>query len=164
MHVIFGELTGQHPLFSLAVYAPAIAGIIVVLSCGGFRGLRRYLSRLFLWRCSLSWYAFLLMGILLVYFASAWMKGSLWVGRSEFHSCLPTVIALALTAIKGSVEEFGWRGVALPHLQRKFAPVWAGLILGLIWGFWHLPAFLLRGTPQSAWSFAPFLPVPWRSA
>ncbi|MGB8622698.1 MAG: CPBP family glutamic-type intramembrane protease, partial [Paracoccaceae bacterium] len=46
---------------------------------------------------------------------------------------------------------------ALPLLQRRLAPVWAGLVLGLIWGVWHLPAFLLSGTPQSAWSFTPFL-------
>ncbi|MDO9508243.1 MAG: hypothetical protein Q7I97_02680 [Thermovirgaceae bacterium] len=38
----------------------------------------------------------------------------------------------------------------------KAAPIWAGLILGALWGFWHLPAFLLSGTPQSAWSFTPF--------
>jgi hypothetical protein len=25
-----------------------------------------------------------------------------------------------------------------------------------MWGFWHLPAFMLSGTPQSAWSFTPF--------
>lgn len=156
MQAIFGELTGQHPLFFLAVYAPAIAGIIVVLSCGGRGGLKRYLSRLFLWRCPPFWYAFLFIGVPLVYFVSAWMKGSLWTGRSEFHSCLSAVMALTLTAIKGPIEEFGWRGVVLPLLQRKFAPVWAGLILGLIWGFWHLPAFLLSGTPQSAWSFTPF--------
>lgn len=54
------------------------------------------------------------------------------------------------------MEEFGWRGLALPLLQQKFAPIWAGLILGVIWGFWHLPAFLLSGTPQSTWSFTPF--------
>jgi hypothetical protein len=58
--------------------------------------------------------------------------------------------------IKGPVEEFGWRGFALPLLQRRLAPIWAGLLIGLIWGFWHLPAFLLSGMPQSAWSFTPF--------
>jgi hypothetical protein len=56
----------------------------------------------------------------------------------------------------GPIEEFGWRGVALPLLQRKLSPFWAGLILGCIWGAWHIPAFLLSGTPQSAWSFGPY--------
>lgn len=65
-------------------------------------------------------------------------------------------MALVLTAIKGPIEEFGWPGLALPLLQRKFVPIWAGQVLGVIWGFWHLPAFLLSGTPQSAWSFTPF--------
>ncbi|WP_246514910.1 CPBP family intramembrane glutamic endopeptidase [Desulfonema limicola] len=64
--------------------------------------------------------------------------------------------ALLFSVIKGPIEEFGWRGLALPLLQRKFAPVWAGLILGAVWGVWHFPAFLLSGTQQSNWSFAPF--------
>ncbi len=46
--------------------------------------------------------------------------------------------------------------MALPLLQRKFAPLWAGLIIGVIWGLWHMPAFLLSGTQQSEWSFTAF--------
>ncbi|GGC59634.1 hypothetical protein GCM10011362_05030 [Marinobacter halophilus] len=37
-----------------------------------------------------------------------------------------------------------------------YLAVWAALIIGVIWGLWHTPAFLLSGTEQSAWSFLPF--------
>jgi len=153
---IFGELTGQHPLFYLAVYAPAIAAFIVVIYYGGLEGLRRYLSRLLLWRCTRIWYVFLIVGIPLVFVGGAALKGNLFTEPFPFSSFQSLFVALVLTAIKGPVEEFGWRGVILPLLQRKMAPIWAGLVLGVIWGFWHLPAFVLSGTPQSAWSFAPF--------
>jgi len=155
MRGLFGDLTGQHPLFFLAVYSPAIAGIFVVLRTSGPGGLKRFLSRLLLWRCSYSWCAFLIFGIPMVYFGSAFVKGTLLMGL-PVDSWETIVTALALTLIKGPVEELGWRGVALPLIQRKFSPARSGLLLGLVWGFWHLPAFLLSGTPQGSWSFAPF--------
>lgn len=153
---IFGELTGQHPLFFLAVYAPAIAAFVVIAHNAGMGGLRRYLGRLLLWRCPLPWYAFMIIGIPLIYIGGSALKGNLFVEPFPFSSFQSLILALVLTAIKGPIEEFGWRGLALPLLQRKFVPIWAGLILGVIWGFWHLPAFMLSGTPQSAWSFTPF--------
>jgi len=156
MSEMFGELTGQHPLFFLAVYAPAIAAFAVVTYRSGPHGLRRYLSRLLLWRCSVGWYAFLILGIPLVFCIGSAIKGNLFEEGLAFSSWRQLLLASALMMIKGPVEEFGWRGVALPLLQRRFAPIWAGLSVGLIWGFWHLPAFLLGGTPQSAWSFTPF--------
>lgn len=156
MTEIFGKLTGQHPLFFLCVYAPAIAAFIVIAYYGGCRGLKRFLSRLFLWRCSRAWYAFLIIVIPLIFYAGAAFKGNLFDALFPFPSLQSLCVALVFGAMKGPVEEFGWRGFALPLLQRKFAPIWAGLILGIIWGFWHLPAFLLSGTQQSEWSFAPF--------
>ncbi|NJR24171.1 MAG: CPBP family intramembrane metalloprotease [Richelia sp. CSU_2_1] len=156
MVATFGKLTGQHPLFFLAVWAPAIAAFIVITYNSRLEGLRRYLSRLLLWRCSPAWYAFLLIGIPLLFFSGSALKGNLFAEPFPVFSVQSLMVALVLTAIKGPIEEFGWRGLALPLLQRKFAPIWSGLILGVIWGFWHLPAFLLSGTPQSAWSFTPF--------
>jgi hypothetical protein len=156
MTALFGALTGQHPLFFLAVYAPAIAAFMLVLYYAGVDGLRRYLARLLLWRCSPAWYAFLIMGIPLLFFGGSAMKGNLFAEPFPFSSFQALGAAMLFMAIKGPVEEFGWRGLALPLLQRKLAPLWAGLILGVIWGMWHFPAFLLSGTPQSAWSFTPF--------
>lgn len=153
---LFGELTGQNPLFFLAVYAPAIAAFIVVTYYGGAGGFRSYLTRLLLWRCSWAWYAFLIFGIPMLFFGGSVLKGNLFSEPFPFPSFQTFVVALLFMAIKGPVEEFGWRGLALPLLQTKFNPFWAGLILGIIWGLWHFPAFLLSGTPQSTWTFTPF--------
>lgn len=153
---MFGQLTGNHPLFFLAVYAPAIAAFILVARNGGFSGLQRFLGRALLWRCSMAWYAFLIIGVPLIFIGGSAIRGNLLTEPFPFASFKALLVGLALSAIKGPIEEFGWRGLALPLLQRKFAPVWAGLILGVIWGLWHFPAFLLSGTQQSEWSFTAF--------
>ena len=44
----FGNLTGQHPLFFLCVYSPAIAAFIMVFHFSGLKGLRRFFSRFFI--------------------------------------------------------------------------------------------------------------------
>ena len=42
-------------------------------------------------------------------------------------------------------------------MQRRLAPLWSALIIGVVWAVsWHTPAFFLSGTKQSAWSFGPF--------
>lgn len=152
----FGQLTGNHPLFYLAVYAPAIASFVIVLYYGGLTGMRRFLGRVLLWRCSIGWYAFLIVGVALVFIVGSALNGNLFTEPFPFESYQAVFLALLLAAVKGPIEEFGWRGLALPLLQRKYAPVWAGLILGFVWGLWHLPAFLLSGTQQSEWSFTAF--------
>lgn len=39
-------------------------------------------------------------------------------------------------------EEPGWRGFALPRLEQQVGPLLGTLILGALWGLWHLPLFL----------------------
>lgn len=157
MSRMFGPITGQHPLFYLAVYAPAIAALLVVFHGEGAGGVRRLLARLLLWRASFGWYAFLFLGVPLVFYVAALWQGWRFGDPPHFASLSGWLVAALLMAIKGPVEELGWRGVALPLLQRRFTPFSAAILLGLIWGLWHLPAFLLGGTPQGAWSFLPFL-------
>jgi membrane protease YdiL (CAAX protease family) len=54
-------------------------------------------------------------------------------------------------------EEIGWRGYALPRLQKEWSPLASALILGIVWGLWHLPLFFITGTAQSFLALAPFM-------
>ena len=153
---LFGEISGQHPLFYLATYAPAIAALAIVVYKTRWAGTRRFLGRLLLWRAPMAWYAFLLLGIPLLFYAGALWKGLSPAELVPVSAVGAYLVALALHAIKGPVEEIGWRGFMLPLLQRKMSPLWAGLVIGVIWGIWHLPAFFLSGTEHSAWSFTDF--------
>lgn len=51
---------------------------------------------------------------------------------------------LLMTASYGMGEELGWRGFLLPRLQAPRSALTATLLLSLIWGLWHLPAFWFR--------------------
>jgi hypothetical protein len=54
-------------------------------------------------------------------------------------------------------EEYGWRGFALDPLQERFSALGASLVLGLIWGLWHLPLVFIEGTTQAAIPFHEFV-------
>jgi len=58
----------------------------------------------------------------------------------------------------GLFEETGWSGFALPHLQQKLNVSKSALLLGLIWGLWHLPVidFLGAASPHGRY-LLPFL-------
>ena len=153
---IFGPISGTNPLFILAVYSPGIAGVLLVWRHYGLAGLGRFFRRLTLWRMPPVWWLLLLVGIPAVKYLGAALGGHLSdpFPFSPWYDLLP---ALLVVLAIGPLEELGWRGVALPLLQRRFAPLGASLILGAVWGLWHFPAFLLSGTPQSAWSFGPYV-------
>lgn len=152
---IFGEIGLTNPLVILAIYSPGLTAILLVLLHGGLNGLASFFRRLTIWRAPLVWWLFLILGIPAIVYTGAAIKGTLGepFPFSPWYQALP---ALATALFLGPIEEFGWRGLALPLLQRKFCPFWAGLILGITWALWHIPSFLFSGMPQSAWSAGPY--------
>jgi membrane protease YdiL (CAAX protease family) len=152
---VFGEIGLSNPLVILAVYSPGFAGLFLVWRRDGLQGLGRFFRRLALWRAPTVWWLFLILGIPAVVYAGAAIKGTIGdlFPFSPWYQVLP---ALALALFLGPIEEFGWRGLALPLLQRRFAPFWSGLILGVIWAVWHIPSFLMSGMPQSSWAVGPY--------
>lgn len=56
---------------------------------------------------------------------------------------LPLLIINLTTGPLG--EELGWRGYALNEFQKKYNPLISSISIGIIWGFWHFPLWLLSG-------------------
>ncbi len=154
--ITFGEISGSHPVFFLATWSPAIAAFVVVFAYSGKAGLRAFLYRLLLWRCSLGWAAFIAVVVPLVFVMGSLIKGGSVLAPLPPEGFGLVVAVLFMMLLLGPVEELGWRGVMQPLLQRHMAPIWAGLIIGAIWGFWHLPAFFLSSTVYADWQFLPF--------
>jgi membrane protease YdiL (CAAX protease family) len=150
---MFGEISSSNPLYILAVYSPGFAGIFLVWRYYGLKGLSSFFRRLTLWRMPKVWWLFLLLGIPAIKYLGAALNGT--ISTFPFFPWYLVFPALVHYFFLGTLEEFGWRGVALPLLQRKMAPFWAGLIVGIFWAVWHTPAFLMSGTVYDNWSLVP---------
>ena len=152
---VFGPMGYTNPIFIVMVYSPGIVGLVLVWRHDGVAGLGRFFRRFALVRMSPTWWLVLLVGMPAVFYAGAAITGSLTdpFPFEPWSAVLPALLAMLFI---GPIEELGWRGVALPLLQRRLAPLWSSLLLGLVIAVWHTPSFLLSGTKQSAWDFWPF--------
>ena len=121
IEAIFGELTYTNPLFILAVYSPGFAGVWLIWRHYGLNGLGRYFRRLRLVRMPTGWWLLLVLGIPASFYLGTLMKGT-FGDPFPFSPWYGVIPMLAVALFIGPMEEFGWRGLALPLLQRRFAP------------------------------------------
>jgi len=134
---------------------PTLAAIIVTGATEGREGIGRLLRRYVLWRVGLRWYLIVLLGPpAIILLATIVLPGALASFRTlaPLHP-LPLLVSFPLVLIFGGAlfEEGGWRGFALPRLQRLHGPLVGTLILGILWACWHLPLFWIKvwGTPPT---------------
>ena len=154
---VFGALSVTNPLYLIMTWSPGLVGILLVVITTGVSGLSRFFGRLFSASVPLAWWAFALLALPALKINGALLNGTSITGLLHISPFMEILSMSVFMLFLGPVEEFGWRGVALPLMQRLTAPVWAGMIVGFVWAFWHLPAFFFGGTPQSAWAILPFL-------
>lgn len=132
-----GQSTGPNPL------GPFLAALIIAALVGGWREVKGLLARLIRARVGARWYAFVF-GLPLLLCAIAAALTVIVTGTSVALPTgaqwreLPDRFIFILLFI-GLGEEPGWRGFALPELQKKHSPIAASLILAPIWALWHLP-------------------------
>lgn len=53
------------------------------------------------------------------------------------------------------LKELGWTGFAMPRLRRRHSVLAARLLMGVLWGAWHLPMF--AGSADSSGEIPPAL-------
>jgi uncharacterized protein len=133
-----------------ALLGPAVAAFLVIAATAGRPGIADLLRRMLLWRVAWRWWlvAFSPVVFLGIAVVGSLMSGASLPGLAGFGlvSGLPdvgllAVFALVIVGVLG--EEIGWRGYALPHLQHRFSPLVASLILAALWALWHLPMFFV---------------------
>jgi membrane protease YdiL (CAAX protease family) len=105
------------------------------------------------WRVGLPWYALVLVGPGVTYGVALGVAGRLGVPLPAMDfSVLVIVSAVVSGLLAGLSEEFGWSGFAFPAVQARYGFIWAGIVVGLAVGLWHLPFFFVPGLPHfSAW-------------
>jgi uncharacterized protein len=149
-------------LFLAGGYGPSIAAIAVVSYVGGRNGLRNWLMRCLQWRVGWRWLAlafFLPLAVMALAAAAHVALGGTLAPSPAVGRVLMAAVNFVLVLLLGGPlgEEFGWRGYALPALQERYGWRVASLILGVVWGMWHLPLFYIADTVQSYIPFALFM-------
>jgi len=145
--VVSGE--ESEPLRIAGTFGPAIVAVLLTAWLQGKAGLRKLAEQMLHWRLPCRWYGFAFLLPPLVILASIWLAVLAGMPRPEFNDprqlylVIPAFAFVLVSSVLG--EEAGWRGFALPRMQAKWGALHASLILGLIWGIWHLPLFLIAG-------------------
>jgi uncharacterized protein len=136
----------------LIPFGPALAAAITAFLAGGKAELLQLLRQLARWRVAGRWYvAAAGLPCLLVTLATGLtVSGGApapELGPNPGWFMLLGTFAFTLVTV-GLFEELGWRGYALPLLQRDRPALSAALLLGLVWAAWHLPELLSDPTGQ----------------
>jgi membrane protease YdiL (CAAX protease family) len=144
--------SGGYVLNVIALSGPSITALILSGVLGG-GALRRLVDGFSISRASARWV------VVALVLPLAMIVVAIAVSVLAFGAPTP-VITIALVGVLAREfvrilflggplgEELGWRGFVLPRLQARHTAYRASLLLGLIWGLWHIPLYFVPGTGQ----------------
>lgn len=131
----------------LTVFTPSFLALVFTTIVKGRKGVYDLFIKQTIKKTSIKWLLLSLLGIPIL--ASFAILTDLNFDVSRFGlrttQLMPQMAVIVLIALG---EEYGWRGFLLPKLMNHFNLLYSSIILGLIWGFWHFPAYLIgTGVP-----------------
>lgn len=138
---------------SVATFGPTISALITHrISAGNWRFAR-------LWTTLPDLIIGISSGTLIVLiagFTAAFFMTESGINRWQWSSLIQILIFFGPNLLGGPLgEEAGWRGYALPRLQRRFDPVTSSVLLGFLWANWHLPLIVAHVYNVTWWQFVP---------
>ena len=150
----------------IGAFAPMLAAITLIAQKAGWQGIKSFFGQVLDFHFK-PVYALLALALpLLIHLIAHYtaLALGLVVAETLFPGEMPvSPLLLAIPyfflmlLIGGGQEEFGWRGYAQEPLQEKMGVIPASLVIGVIWGFWHLPLWFMAGDLHSAYSFFAFV-------
>lgn len=145
----------------LGSFGPGAAALILLAITEGRAGLRAIGRRMIIWRVGIGWYLVSLFGTAAILLPAIGIhlllggSGLQWNDPNQWYLIIPAFLQVLFLSVLG--EEIGWRGFALPRLQRPLSALGASVLLGTIWGLWHLPLFWTESNFHSEIPFSLFL-------
>jgi len=146
-------------LWLLGSSAPTISAVIITYLSDGKEGINTLFKPFLIYKVKTKWYlaAFAITLLSIVISITYLSLNNIDIPSINLLGLIPI---LMMTFIMGPlVEETGWAGFAQPRLQSRFNALTASVILGILWGVWHLPLWFLPDSSQSTMSFGLFLVV-----
>jgi len=142
-------------MFPAMLLGPSLSGIVLTGILGGKTGLRDLFSKLVRARIRPGWYAPLLIPPVLVLTLLFTLKTAV----SPVYSPNLFLMGVVFGVPAGLLEEIGWSGFAFPKMSSQYNALGSSILLGLLWGSWHLPVvnYLGTATPHGAYWFPFFL-------
>lgn len=138
-------LAGREPaghamaLLGLSAFGPALAAVCVGALRGGVRGVFGG------WRAPVGWVLLALVAPALLHVPGQVIERALGGSPAAWlrPPASPEMIAAMIVFPLG--EEMGWRGFVHPRLVDWLGGVRGSLVLGAVWGIWHVPSLWLPG-------------------
>jgi uncharacterized protein len=124
---------------------PLVAALVVIGVADGRPGFRELGARLIRWRVGWIWYVVAVGLPVLMVLTTGLLNAWLGAPAPDFSAIVWADVALLLAlrmvnpTDSALGEEPGFRGYAVPHLQRRMSPLAAAGVLGLLTAGWHVP-------------------------